>query len=189
VFDISQEKYDHLWTGLSYIINKSIQLPQKIVARKYKYSYLFEDHLFMEEDFYNDICFIAKCHGDENINLMILEPDPIKYYKKHFSLIPFVCWSITDSYDNYWDIINHSPSEKYADSIVDRVDTMVFYSDSFKWCIYIDRNFEVGFIFLFNQDINIKEMSCYYFTDMLDFTNNCYIQGTPEEVDEISEWL
>jgi hypothetical protein len=76
----------------------------------------------------------------------VLKPDPIEYYYKHFGKYPLFTFGKEDTGADFIAAINEDPGDSPADAIIHNSVVIVVHSESCRWLLYGDRDFEIALI-------------------------------------------
>jgi hypothetical protein len=106
-------------------------------------TFINSDEIFVE-GFISKMKLFLKLISENKFYLVVLEPDPEKYFFYHFNKYPLIEISDLDEEDEYFSIIEEDPGDSPADAIQYNSNIILLYSDSLNWVIYVDRNYEVG---------------------------------------------
>ncbi|MGW0362173.1 hypothetical protein [Streptomyces sp. NPDC002990] len=109
------------------------------------------DTLFSEFDavfdpeFWPALCAMARWHGDEHVELLVLSPDCDTYYLPEHGVYPAVSLSVDASVDDYWAAIGHEPGgEDIMGTIAISADVITVTGAFGKWGCWGERDCEVA---------------------------------------------
>ncbi|MDI5976148.1 hypothetical protein [Amycolatopsis magusensis] len=108
------------------------------------------DALFCEFDvvltpeFWPALCAMARWHGDEQVELLVLEPEADEFYLPEYRLYPAVSLPVESSMDDYWAVIGHEPNGEALGSIAISADVIAVTGPSGAWGCWGERNPEVA---------------------------------------------
>lgn len=119
------------------------RLPQKVFAQKFNCFYFEEFDWVLSADFWNSLQILSRKSSDELVLVNILDPDPIAYYKKEFGHYNWALIAVSSTADDYWKLLNHSPMDSLADSILINSQRLVLSVPSASWIIWGERSLEI----------------------------------------------
>jgi len=117
--------------------------PERQFKTKYSFfSYLSFDNIF-SEDFIESLLSFVMNSDDTVINAVVIEPDCVDYYLKHFGIYGAFELGVESSAEEYLEIINVDPGNSPADAFIHRADRIVFFPRKGGWVLYGDRELEI----------------------------------------------
>jgi hypothetical protein len=84
--------------------------------------------------------------GDDRLNVVSLDPDPLNYFFGHFKKYGALTFSVNNSSDDYYEGLSTSPSESPADALVYNSEVLTWFPGSLKWLIWAERSVGLGVI-------------------------------------------
>ncbi|MFD0558455.1 hypothetical protein ACFQ3B_15590 [Stackebrandtia endophytica] len=108
------------------------------------------DSLFGEFDFlltpkiWPALCSVARLHGDDRIELVVLEPDGGDFYLSQGLGYPAVSLSVEASADDYWAEVGFEPDGDALGSITISANVVAITGASGKWGCWGERDIEVA---------------------------------------------
>lgn len=118
-------------------------LPNQVFKQGFA-SFRFEEFDWaMSADFWSALQALCQCSGDASLLIAVLEPDPLKYYRKEFGYFNWAELSVSASDTEYLELLNRFPDESPADSLLANSEKVVWLPRSGKWAIWGERTYEV----------------------------------------------
>ena len=118
--------------------------------------YFFDEIEVFSIGFDHVLKSLVEAVGDHRLMVSMLRPDPVKYFYKLFGKYPSVEFDVSEIVRDYFDVLSSDPGASLADAITYRRDEMLYYSESFDWFIYTNRDAELALLVTDRQyaDIN-----------------------------------
>jgi hypothetical protein len=152
---------------ISGIIESDKGFPEQVFKEGWK------DFLFMEFDwilqsilFNRTKKFVQEAGGDEFM-LAVLDPDPEKYWFKHFEKYSLLKCSVDDTEEDYLKAMNMAFGDSSADSLICNSNSILIYSGKKNWGFYAERSLEIG-VCAFTDETVKNTFSRVFGSDMLD---------------------
>jgi hypothetical protein len=131
------------------------------------------DPLFCEFDailapeFWPALCMMARWHGDDHIDVLVIEPDCDDFYVPEGLGYPAVSLSVDASEDDYWAAIGFEPDGDALGSIAISANAVALTGASAKWGCWGERDPEVA-VFQGFPDATVRSEWCARFGPFLD---------------------
>lgn len=139
--------------------------------------------------FFDTIQCLGNLSSTDCIFLVAHKPDPISIYWDRFGIIPFVEISLSTTARSYLDVLHFKPFDE-ADSIATLAEEFVFFDDSRRWVLLVERNGELVRLFV-KDDIDDELYStsfpkewCFDVIDVQDHLLRFHLSES--EIDRIS---
>lgn len=143
LFISNMDEYKIYKDLINNVFKTSINLPENVFRDCYN-NFLFEEFDWaMTEEFSEKLKQLAIETNEPFILTAVLEPNPYEYYFNEFG---YFNWAKipTDVIDDfYFEVLEHSPAESIADSILYNSRKIVWTVPSAKWAIWGDRDYGV----------------------------------------------
>nr|WSX50118.1 hypothetical protein OG409_14895 [Streptomyces sp. NBC_00974] len=98
-----------------------------------------------DPDFWPALCAMARMHGDEHVELLVLDPDCDAYYIPEHRVYPAVALSVDAGVDDYWAAIGHEPgAEDVMGTIAISANVITVTGPSGRWGCWGERDPEVA---------------------------------------------
>lgn len=85
--------------------------------------------------------------------VLVMEPDPERYFYHHFSCYPAILGNDFSSQQEYLAAISADPGGSLADSITDNSGVVVAGDGTGRWAAYFNRDFELGVFVLHDMEL------------------------------------
>jgi hypothetical protein len=153
LFVRDDKEFNELWRMANDIFYLERRLPKQVFREQFNH-YLFEEFDWaMSEDFWDNICKLARKAKDDFVLTAVLDPDPVEYFHKEFHYYNWIKIPIGLPSDEYFAVLELGPEESPADAVLYNSYTVIWISPSMKWAIWAERNY--GVCVLGSQDTSI----------------------------------
>ncbi|WP_433382519.1 hypothetical protein [Streptosporangium sp. CA-115845] len=95
----------------------------------------------LSADFWPALCALAQLHGDDRIQLLVLDPDGDSYYAPEYNMYPATSIALTSSANEYWEVISEEPSGDDTGAIVFSAEAIALTGVSGEWECWGERSF------------------------------------------------
>ncbi|MFI6526636.1 hypothetical protein [Streptomyces uncialis] len=103
-----------------------------------------EFDVVLAPEFWPALCEMARWHGDDHVELLVLEPDCADFYVPEGLGYPVVSLSVVAGEDDYWAAIGFEPDGDALGSIAISANVVALTGASAKWGCWGEREPEVA---------------------------------------------
>lgn len=129
------------------LIMREKRLPDQVFKKPLShFAFINSDDIFHAEDFFRGMQSFLAGLGESRWFLAVIDPDPVGYFFRHFGKYPIIEISAGDTADDYQNMLRDDPGNSPADAIASNSTIILLYSDSGRWAIYGDRDYELAVI-------------------------------------------
>ncbi|MFI5928894.1 hypothetical protein ACIA3K_23390 [Micromonospora sp. NPDC051543] len=122
----------------------SVRLPDQVFREIEGESLFGEFDAVLAPDFWPALSAMARWHGDERVELLVLEPDCDTYYLSEYGSYPALSLSVEASEDDYWALIGHEAASDIFGSIAISANVIAVTGPSRRWGCWGERDPEVA---------------------------------------------
>lgn len=90
-------------------------------------AFCFEFVSFLRDGFFSFLRELAAMSSEDHFYLVVLDPDPEKYFHKHFGVYPALSFSINDSESNYFELMSREMLGSPADALNHNTNKYAFF--------------------------------------------------------------
>jgi hypothetical protein len=156
-FIIEKQEFDDSFQTINRIIGKDLELPDLVFKKQWgNFLFITFDEIFLPEVFFRNLKEFLKIKLEDYFQLSVINPDPEKYFFKHFKKYSMLHFSINDREEDYLEILNRDPGNSPADSIMDNSNSILVYSDNADWGVYGER--ELGVAICAFRNVELKNL-------------------------------
>jgi hypothetical protein len=101
---------------------------------------VFDDAITRTDEFAEVLQHLMEWSGDKACNYVVLDPDPVHYFHRHFGKYPAVGISYGDSARDYLDFLNQDPGGSPADAVGNNCWAWVVVPPSIRWFVHALRS-------------------------------------------------
>lgn len=107
-------------------------------------TFFCEYEVVLGADFWPALASLASLHGDDTIDLLTIDPDPVTYYSQAYGT--YACFSIgaDASKEQYWDALAEAPSGDPTGAIAYTADAIAIAGQSGSWGCWGDRSLGIA---------------------------------------------
>jgi hypothetical protein len=120
------------------------RLPEQIFTRLYRFNLMCQFDIAMGE-LLDVLREVRSPLGNETVLLSVLDPDPIKYFYKHYHKINAFYFKANITEDEYYDVRWRNP-ENQADAIQFNTEIETYIPNSLSWAMWGERSSEIAVI-------------------------------------------
>ena len=102
----------------------------------------FDDAQISTRSFLKLLQTLMRSSGDESAYYLVLSPDPVGYFYRHFHKSPLLQIGLEDSGEDYLKFLHEDPGQSLADAIGTNWSEAVIFSDRTDWLIQAYRKAE-----------------------------------------------
>ncbi|MFG1871918.1 hypothetical protein [Micromonospora arborensis] len=122
----------------------SVRLPDQLFREIGGESLFCEFDAVLAPELWPALCAMARWHGDEHVELLVLEPDCDGYYLSEYQSYPALSLSVEASEDDYWALIGHEAASDIFGSIAISANVIAVTGPSRRWGCWGERDPEVA---------------------------------------------
>lgn len=126
------------------LVRRELHLPEQVFKAPLSHFAFIQWDDVDTSDFFEKMKSFLDGTGESRWFLAVLEPDPEDYFFRHFGKYSVVEISTGDTFESYRNLLQSDPGDSPADAIAYNSTVIALYSDSGKWAIYGDRDYEFG---------------------------------------------
>ncbi|TYB97409.1 hypothetical protein FXF53_19840 [Micromonospora sp. WP24] len=120
------------------------RLPHQVFKEDASDSLFCEFDAVLAPDFWPTFCAMARWHGDQRVELLVLEPDCDTYYLPKYRMYPAISLPIEASVEDYWAAIGYEPPGESYESMAITANVIAVTGASGKWGCWGERESEVA---------------------------------------------
>ena len=141
---VDRNEYISLRTHAASVFHLDSRFPAQVFKEDASDSLFCEFDAVLTPDFWPTFCAMARWHGDQCIELLVLEPDCDSCYLPKYQMYPAVSLSIEAGVDDYWAAIGYEPPEDPYGSLAITANVIAVAGASGKWGCWGERESEVA---------------------------------------------
>lgn len=142
-FTRGRDDFEAVREGVSRVFHLKRRFPE-MVFRKPSSRILFCEYgAALSPELWPAFQCLARLHGDDRINLLVVEPDFQSHYLEKHGVYPGISLSVESSEDEYWNIIGHEPESGLGGAIYISADVIAITGTSGAWGCWGERNDEI----------------------------------------------
>lgn len=116
------------------------RIPGRICRLPCAISCLFDYDQVTAGSFWPMLRSLALLHDEREIQISVVEPDPVEYFHREFGLYSAFRLGMDATSDEYWDALAEGPPGWEADALRYRADVWVAVGPSKNWGLWNDRD-------------------------------------------------
>lgn len=120
------------------------RLPDRVFKESGEGSLFCEFDAVLTPEFWPVLRAMARWHGDEHVELLVLEPGCDEFYLPEYRMYPAVSLSVEADADDYWAVIGHEPEGDVMGSIAISANVIAVAGPSGRWGCWGERDPEVA---------------------------------------------
>lgn len=186
-----EEDFNTIVERMSQIFQLNRRLPDQVFKEGYGNFNIIDFGPMMWSDFWHVLQACGRTAGDNEINMLLCQPDPVNYYFKHFKRYGALNFDISATATDYSEALRAEPPGSPADAFETNSFVWTWCGDSMKWGFYGIREVpEIGIGaacvegFLWPQ---VKGISWFNIDDALAGLVSVVFRGHESEFREFSE--
>ena len=141
---IGRTGYQGLRSRCAATFDLDARLPAQVFRERIGDSLFCEFDAVLAPEIWPALCTMARWHGDERIELLVLEPDCDDFFLAEGLGYPAVSLSVEASEDDYWAAIGFEPDGDALGSITISANAVALTAASGKWGCWGERDSEVA---------------------------------------------
>jgi hypothetical protein len=149
-------EFKQIYNDINGIFNVEKGLPEQVFNDRFSNFLCEEFDWTMSDKFWDLLKTLAIKSNDDQIFMMVLDPNPVDYYHKEFNYYSCLKFPISIVNTEYFETLEIGPDESPADAILYNSFTIVWTSPSMKWGIWGQREYGVSIIAI-NNELDYKE--------------------------------
>ncbi|MEU5784695.1 hypothetical protein [Micromonospora lupini] len=141
---VDRDGYLSIRSHAATVFRLDSRLPDQVFRADASGSLFCEFDAVLAPEFWQAFCAAARWHGDQRIELLVLEPDGDTYYAPKYGIYPAVSLSVEAGEDDYWAAVGDDPSGHRFSSIALTANVFAVTGASGKWGCWGEREYEVA---------------------------------------------
>jgi hypothetical protein len=146
-----RSQFDRVRADAAHVFDLGSQLPGPVCRLPDVRTFWFEDAIVASGRFGVALQRLASLHGDQTVGLLVLAPDAVDDYYRHFQLYGAFALPIGAGAGAYWDALTEAPAGSDADAILYNANRWVAAGESRRWGVWYERP-GVELAAVFSQD-------------------------------------
>ncbi|MFF2078669.1 hypothetical protein ACFVXG_28455 [Kitasatospora sp. NPDC058162] len=126
------------------VFDLTAQLPDQVFRTPRPDTLFCDFERFIRPEIWPALQGLARLHGDDRIELLVLRPDAESYHLPEYGVHPSVSLPVEGSEDDYWAAIGFEPNDDFAGSLAVAADVITVTGPSGRWGCWADRGPEVA---------------------------------------------
>ncbi|MER5931560.1 hypothetical protein [Streptomyces sp. NPDC002054] len=126
------------------VFDSAARLPGQVFKGTWGESLFYDFDSLLAPEIWPALCEMARWHGDDRIDLVVLKPDCQTYYLNDYQVYPAVSLSVDATEDDYWEAISHEPKGDIFGSIAISANVITLTGPSGQWGCWGERDPEVS---------------------------------------------
>jgi hypothetical protein len=147
-----RDEFARIYKNVSHVFDLTKRFPDAVCLLRDAKVFLFEYDLVAGADFWPSLCAMARLHSDNEVDAMVVDPDPVKYFNSEFGLYSAFRLNVDRDASDYWDALTEGPPGWEADALRYRADVWAAAGPSRSWGLWNDR--PSGISSLYSKDID-----------------------------------
>ncbi|MFJ2083088.1 hypothetical protein ACIOBK_11130 [Micromonospora chokoriensis] len=141
---IDHHTYLNIHSRCGATFDLSARLPAQVFREIEGESLFCEFDAVLTPELWPALSAMARWHGDEHVELLVLEPDCDTYYLSEYQSYPALSLSVDASEDDYWSLIGHEAARDIFGSIAISANVIAVTGPSRRWGCWGERDPEVA---------------------------------------------
>ena len=142
---LDKEQLNTAYARVDGVIDRSRRFPDNVFRKRLPLWDVFDFYSIFADGFYARLQGIAGLVGDARAYLLVIEPDPVKYFHRHFAKYPLmVIETNTDTVHDYYGALDQDPGNSIADAINTNANAIAIVFDTVDFAIYGERESEIA---------------------------------------------
>lgn len=139
-----REGYPAIRSHSAVTFDLDARFPDRVFRERAGDSLFCEFDVVLAPEIWLALCTMARWHGDDHIELLVLEPDCDDFYVPEGLGHPAVSLSVEAGEDDYWDAVGFEPDGDALGSIAISANVVALTGASAKWGCWGERDPEVA---------------------------------------------
>jgi hypothetical protein len=119
------------------------RFPESVFKNPKPRTLFCQDLGVMGPSFWPAIQRLARVHGDDRIDFLVLEPDAETYYREGYGIYPAISLPVDSSEDDYWNSVSYEPDGDPTGALVFSARVFAVSGPSGKWGCWGELGVEV----------------------------------------------
>ncbi|MFG2880680.1 hypothetical protein ACGFYU_37675 [Streptomyces sp. NPDC048337] len=141
---IDRDGYLNVRSHGAAVFDLDARLPVQVFKEDIGDSLFYDFDSVLVPEIWPALCAMARWHGDEYVELLVLKPDCDTYYVADYQTYPAISLSVEASEDDYWAALSHEPNDDIFGSLAISADVITVTGASGKWGCWGERDPEVA---------------------------------------------
>lgn len=153
---IMPELFEGIYAMANKVRDPAARLPLQVFEKNFtEFVCIDLDEIFTEE-FYEWMNQFVRSISESTWYFLVDEPDPRDFFSM-FGKYPAFEVAVNDPYREYWFNVSEEPSQDTNHAIFYAgTSRIILFSKSFGWCLFLDRDFELGIAGFSRPDIALE---------------------------------
>lgn len=126
------------------VFDLDARLPGQVFAGNRDDALFCEFDVLLAPDLWPAMQTMARWHGDEQIDLLVLDPDPDEFYQCQYGMYPAASLPVDGDEDDYWNAVGFDSTPDVMGSIHFSAEVVAITGKSGKWGVWGERGPEVA---------------------------------------------
>lgn len=97
-------------------------------------------------DFGDVLASLCSSYGDESVTVLAVQPDPVRYFRRHFGYYPCFRLSVDEVPSGYWEGMDRAPGAAVGGSIFWNAEVIAAVGSRGQWAVWAERDWELGIL-------------------------------------------
>ena len=151
---VDRDRYLAIRAQAATVFRLEARLPGQVFKRDASDPLFGEFDAVLAPDLWPALCAMARWHGDQWIQLLVIDPDGDSYYFPKHKMYPAVSLSVEANVDDYWAAIGHDPLGTTYESIAITANVIAVTRASGNWGCWGEREAEVAIFHGFHDTLS-----------------------------------
>lgn len=135
-----RDEYDAVRACASSVFNLDARLPRPVFRDPGRATVFSGFHTILSPDFWPALRALAGSHGDDRIQLLVVEPDCDEHYVPEYGMYPAGVLTVAATGHDYWNLISEKPFGELTGAIVYSADVVAVAGASGEWGCWGERS-------------------------------------------------
>ncbi|MFE7532641.1 hypothetical protein ACFU7Y_44210 [Kitasatospora sp. NPDC057542] len=141
---VDRDGYLDIRSRSASVFDLDARLPDQVFREDAGDSLFCEFDAVLTQEFWPALCAMARWHGDDRIELLVLEPGLDEFYLPECRTYPAMSLSVDAGVDDYWEKIGFTSDDDFAESIAISAKAIAVIGPSGRWGCWGERDPEVA---------------------------------------------
>lgn len=141
---LDRDGYGRIRSDCGRTFDLDARLPAQVFRKDRRDSLFCEFDVVLSPEFWPALSTMARWHGDDRVELLVLEPGADEFYLPEYRAYPAVSLPVDADEDEYWAAIGHEPDGDVMGSIAISANVVALTGASGRWGCWGERDPEVA---------------------------------------------
>ncbi|WP_416874340.1 hypothetical protein [Kitasatospora sp. SC0581] len=141
---VDRDAYLDVRSRSASVFDLDARLPGQVFRKNAGDSLFCEFDAVLTREFWPALCAMARWHGDDRVDLLVLKPGADEFYLPECGTYPAVSLSVDAGMDDYWERIGFTSDDDFAESIAVSANVIAVTGPSGRWGCWGERDPEVA---------------------------------------------